>query len=136
MTPVKSIGNYIVVKHLLTNSVSSKEESLGENEKATITISRNDEFESYGVYPTEQTYPIKLLAKDDFTYELSIYLFDDDNAAGGYKGNWTVSWEELKNAEQIKFHVINKKIKDPEEGYLLIAGLDAYSENVPKPELK
>lgn len=138
MTPVKSMGDYVVVKHLISDEVvSSKEEILGENEKATITISKiNGEFESYGVYPTEQPYPITLLSKDDFTYELAVYLFKDDNAAGGYKGNWTVSWEELKNAEQIKFHVIEKNIKDPEEGYLLIAGLGSYSKDVPKPELR
>ena len=135
MTPSRLIDNYKVVKHPLDSPFT--EENLGNDEKATILIKLPEKkFESYGIYPADGNFPVKLLAKDDYNYNISIYLVKNEQLVGGYKSEWKVSWDELRDAKTIKFHVVEKEFKDETENYLFIAGLDSYSKSIPKPELK
>ena len=136
LTPIKEIKNYNVVKHAYANP--ALESSLEANEKATIMLAsaKKQSFSSYGVYPTEKEYPLKFLAKDDNSYDLSIYLIKGDQITGGYKLKWDIGWNELKGANEITFHVLESPLGDDDERYLFLSGLDSYSAKVPKPEIK
>jgi len=134
MNPIKEISSYTVVKHPSSNP--NIEERLAPDEMATIIIS-NGTFETYGSYPGEG-FPIKLKAKDDYTYYTTIYLVNGENLIGGYSGSWDVSWDELRTARTIKFHTI---VQDPPgsneaERYAFMAGLAAESGKVAEPELR
>ena len=83
---------------------------------------------------------LTFLAGTDYDYQLEIYLMDDKSILGGYKGNWTVSWDKLKSAEEITFHVLTKdNFKDNTELYSFIGGLGKYTElnaKVLQPEIR
>jgi hypothetical protein len=53
---------------------------------------------------TEQQ--LELLGQADFTYHLDIKLMQDNNIIGGYDVNWTVDWQNIQNAQQLIFHVM------------------------------
>lgn len=85
---------------------------------------------------TEQT-SVDFLAKADFNYGIEIYLFNGENMVGGYKGNWTIPWEELKNSKEIIFPVLSKdKIDDENELFNFISSLEKQSSYLPQPEIK
>ena len=132
LKPVKEFQDYEIVKHDFDNP--SAESRLKENEKASITIkSLQSNFETFGVYPVEKGFPIKLL-NDDNEYEITIYLSDENSIIGGYKGTWKVSASELANAKKIRFHILEKQGSEDETA-LFVSGLDSYSQKVPQPEL-
>lgn len=80
---------------------------------------------------------VEFLGKTDFGYEVEIYLFEGEEMKGGYKGNWTVDWEELEGGREIIFHVLSKEeIKDETELFELMGNLKEYSKEVPLPEIK
>ncbi len=80
---------------------------------------------------------IEFLGKADFEYEVEIYVFDEDEMKGGYKGNWTADWDELKNGEEIVFHTVCRESFDDEtEMFGLILSLEDYSIEVPLPEIR
>ena len=134
MKPVKEFSNYKVVKHQLANP--SLQSPLSENEKASIQIIKiGGSFETFGVYPTEEAFPINLL-EDEATYDLTIYLTDNEKILGGYKQKWAVNPEELRDANEIVFHVLEQGIVLDDERALFLAGLESYSQQIPKPELK
>ena len=58
---------------------------------------------------------LKLLAKWDYEYDLEVYLVTDDGITGGYVGEWKPIWSKLKNAKEIKFHVIEWPYTEEEE---------------------
>jgi len=132
MRPLKEIDDYEIVKHDFDNP--SKTFRLGADERASISIkSTKDDFESVGIYPKEGSFPIKLL-NDNHQYDVTIYLSDDKGIIGGYKGIWNVNVDEISTAKKIKFHVLEKK-GSQDEILLFIAGLNSYSQNIPKPEI-
>ncbi|MBI2208228.1 Tad domain-containing protein [Candidatus Woesearchaeota archaeon] len=132
LKPVKQFQDYEIVKHDFDNpSIESK---LKENEKASITIkSTQSDFETFGVYPVEKDFQIKLL-NDDQEYEVAIYLSDEDSIIGGYKGTWKIAASTVSNSKKIIFHVLEKQGNDDETA-LFVSGLDSYSQKVPQPEL-
>jgi hypothetical protein len=79
---------------------------------------------------------LEFLAKADFGYELEINVLKDEKFVGGYKGNWTVSWEELENAEEIIFHVASRENVQEDQMFELMLGLDEISTYIQKPEIK
>lgn len=135
LAPVKEFSNYKVVKHPLLDPAS--EENLKATEKVSISISAKDtSFETFGVYPTEENFPIKLPADKQHTYDVMIYLTDGDNLAGGYNAEWTVTPEELENSNQIVFHVLDQGFGSDEDKFLFFNQLKTYSNKIPKPEIK
>jgi hypothetical protein len=136
MRPVKEF-NYTVVKHKILGQGISGAKALEQNEKAMITIKNREEiFESYSTYPLEGKTKIKLLDKDNFDYDLEIFIADNESIKAGYKSKWTVSKIDLKLGKNITFHVVEKDFTADEEKYLFFAGLEEYSKRVPLPKIK
>ena len=134
MTPVKIITNYSVVKH---SSSTLVQKDLAQDEKATIII-KKDELSSYGGYPENEKLPIKLFAKDNFEYDLEVYLVRNEDVIGGYKGKWNIAWSQLKDADEIIFHVIEQEPmpEDENQKFMFITQLESYSQDIPQPEIK
>ena len=65
-----------------------------------------------------------------------MYLVDEDMIVGGYQGIWNINPENLKNADEIIFHVLDQGPASDEEKYLFLAGLESYSKNIPGPEIR
>ncbi|MEK6969807.1 MAG: hypothetical protein AABW48_05245 [Nanoarchaeota archaeon] len=78
---------------------------------------------------------VKLLAKADFTYDVEITVLDEKNFIGGYKGTWTVPWDELANAEEIVFHIASRDKVSEEKMFELMLKLGEFSKSVPAPEI-
>ncbi len=135
MNPTKEFQNYKVVKHSLSNPAVA--EDLAPNEKATIIISGNDTgYETFSVYPKEADYPLVLPSGKDATYDVSIYVANDENVVGGYIGQWKVSKDALQSSNEIVFHAIESDSASEDSQILFVSGLSSYSKNVPAPELK
>ena len=54
---------------------------------------------------------------------------------GGYKGNWTVDWDQLESGNEIIFHVFANDNPSDEEMFGLMTGLTVKSKDVPVPEI-
>ncbi|MBS3104886.1 hypothetical protein J4234_01370 [Candidatus Woesearchaeota archaeon] len=135
LNPVKEFKNYRVVKHLLSNP--SIVNDLAPNEKASITIKGKDtSFDSFAVYPKEVSFPLRIPDNKDATYEVNIYLADNENIVGGYIGDWKISKDALRSAGELVFHVVEQGAASEDERLLFVSGLSSYSKNVPAPELK
>ena len=135
LNPIKEFQNYKIVKHLLSNPSVSNE--LGPNEKASIMLKGKDTgFESFAVYPREADFPLRIPNDKDATYEVNIYIVDDENIIGGYIGDWKVSKDALRGSDEIIFHVIEQGAASDDERFLFVSGLSSYSKNVPAPELR
>jgi hypothetical protein len=132
LTPVKEIKSYTVVKHPDMNPLL--EQPLAEGERAVINIKRAGHT-IYGGYPIETDTPLTFLAEEDFEYSVEIYLTDAEGVKGGYIGNWTPRWSELRDAEDIKFHVIYSMDGDEDSRFTLVANLKNASKEVLEPEL-
>lgn len=135
LNPIKEFKNYRVVKHMLSDPSIATE--FKPNERASILIkAKNSSFESFAVYPKEAEFPLKLRDGIDSIYEVTIYLVDEENILAGYIGDWKVSKSELKDANEIVFHVVEQGTASEDERLLFLSGLSSYSKNIPAPELK
>lgn len=131
LTPAKEFAKYEIIKHDFDNP--SEITSLKDNEKASITIkSTTSNFETFGIFPSEENFPIKLI-NDEHEYDVTIYLINEDELIGGYIGTWKVN-PNLITGNTINFHVMEKQGSD-DERVLFIAGLNSYSKNIPQPEI-
>ena len=130
--------NVTVVKHYEYTPFESKE--LDEENSVLITIERNG-FKSDASHYPDNPGKLKLLAKWNYVYNLTIYLSDDVTIRGGYQANWTVDWEKLKDAKEIRFHVLERPYFDPEtapeEAARTVTELDqlVIEYNIPEPEI-
>lgn len=79
---------------------------------------------------------LQLLAKADFTYQLEISLVEEEDFLGGYKGNWTVSWNKLQQAKEITFHIASREDASEEERFTFLLNLEEPSRYLPTPEIK
>jgi hypothetical protein len=134
MSPVTEISNYTILKHKYDGERVYPGLPLDDNETATILIkypAKN--FETYVPYPQDTELPLKLLAKDDFEYELQIYVMRDGELFGGYIQNWTVSEFDIEKGKII-FHIVYMDTQDEEEQYFFFGGLRSYSKEVNEPE--
>ncbi len=92
---------------------------------------------SKGIDPEIAKYDtVEFMAKADFTYQLEVSILEDNNFIGGYKNNWTVSWDQLKGAENIVFHVLSRENTNQEDLFDLVLNLDNYSVTAPLPEIR
>ena len=133
--PIKEFKNYKVVKHLLANPLQAQELSL--NEKASIVIKiLNSSSETFVVHPKDGDSSIKLFDGVDLTYDVNIYLTDGEDIIGGYVGELKITKDDLKNANEIVFHVIEQGSATEDERSLFLSGLSSYSKNVPAPEIR
>ena len=145
------VQNIKVVQHELNNdNTAGPARALGKTEAALVKVTLHKSTDVPGTAFHEVSFTksgrldprvegeetVELLAQADFTYQVDISVLDDERFLGGYKGNWTIPWEELQNAPEITFHVISKENMDEEEMYQLLLGLDDYSALVPAPEIK
>ncbi len=136
MRPVKEF-NYKVVKHNIIGQGISGAKELEENEQAMVSVKNTDEkFESYSLYPLEPDSTLKLLAKENFDYNLEIFVRDNESLIGGYQTKWTVTKNDATLGKNITFHIIEKEFKDDEEGYSFFAELKEHSKKVPLPEIR
>ncbi len=135
LSPIKEFKNYKIVKHLLPNPSVAQELSPGE--KASILIKGKElGFDTFAVYPKEEGFKLSMPGSRDGTYDLSIYIADEENIVGGYIGEWKVSKEELFGSSEVIFHAIEQGPASDDEKFLFISGLDSYSKRVPPPELR
>jgi hypothetical protein len=135
LNPLKEFRNFKIVKHQLSNPSSMSE--LSPNEKASIMIKGKDNsFEGFAAFPKENNFPLAIPDGKDATYQITIYLIDNQNLIGGYSADWKVSRDMLKGADEIIFHVVEQGPATDDERALFIAGLGSYSRNIPAPELK
>jgi hypothetical protein len=133
LTPVIK-KNVSVFKHYKYSL--DRTEALDQNENAVVTIEK-DNYKASAMYPpVEGLSELQLLAKWDHKYKLSIYLADDQGVTGGYKADWTPSWQELRDASRIEFHVFEYPYTtDEEKTYQNMAGLEEDSKVIPGPVL-
>lgn len=136
--PVKEYLNYTVVKHYFVpdnawNKVG-KEEELEKDEQAVIMIKVKNGTDQFGTYPIDSPMPIKLFKDIDFAYNITIYLFDNENneLLGGYEGEFTVDSRAIEDNDNIKFHVLQYSSESEEDLALFITGLKSYSKELTK----
>ena len=147
LTPVVSKDVDVVAHDLLSTGSIYDEGPLNRGSSVIITASRGN-FKSSAFYPInvsleENTYfdvemsQLQLLAKEDYTYDLTIYMIDDSNSLlGGYKINWTPSWSEIESGDTIKFHVLQMPFtKDEEKIVNFMMNLEETSKRIPQPEI-
>ena len=130
------------MKHSLIDL--SKPLELAKGEQATIIIrspevsnaddNPDSEFGAYIPYPSDLGMPIALKAKQDYLYEVELYLTRGEELIGGYSAKWNVKWEVLKDANQIVFHVIEAGATDESKAEFL-KNMEDLSKKVPYPEL-
>ncbi|RMF54784.1 hypothetical protein D6745_04070 [Candidatus Woesearchaeota archaeon] len=133
LTPIKRIKDIEIIKHDI-NDVSRTEE-LSENETALIQIvAADNSYDTFSILPNSSDFPLTLLADDDFTYNLTIYVFENETLTGGLSRQWNVPWPDLENSDKITFHVVGFEGSE-EEQFLFFSGLPSYSLNVSAPEL-
>ncbi|MEE9525999.1 MAG: hypothetical protein V3V78_05330 [Candidatus Woesearchaeota archaeon] len=125
-----------VVKHRVFRDKVDPAEPLDNDESAIITIKRKG-FKSSAIYPsTEETLEsLKFLGNWNYEYQVEIYLADDRTILGGYMGNWTVRWGDLKGARKLKFHVVEYPFHaDLEKQFEYILELPGDTKKIPGPE--
>ena len=79
---------------------------------------------------------LEFLAKADFTYELEVTALSEEKYVGGYKGNWSVSWNTLMNAKEVVFHIVSRDTGNEEKMFDLMLNVGEYSKYVSVPEIK
>ena len=133
LNPVREFRNFRVVKHLLS---SNAVQELEPNEKASIQIKgKNAGYENFVVFPQQVELPLKIPLKDE-TYEVNVYVISNDNIVAGYIGNWAVSKDALRDANEITFHVAAQEFASDDERAQFVSELSKNSKNIPPPELR
>lgn len=79
---------------------------------------------------------LELLASADFTYYLEIMAFKDESFVGGYKGEVKIPWTQLKNANELTFHILSKETSNEGEMFEFMTNLEQLSKNIPALEIK
>ena len=136
-----------IVKHELLDDIRvGQPVELRSNELALVKITHilpNEQVHESQVVLSSSLDPqviadqeLDFLAKTDFTYELEVQVMEEEKFISGYKGNWTVSWEELQKARELVVHTIAKETGSDDDRLILAIELEAKSGLVPKPELK
>ncbi|MBS3119165.1 hypothetical protein J4417_05845 [Candidatus Woesearchaeota archaeon] len=84
---------------------------------------------------------LAFLAGTTYVYQIESYLMkggegDDQKILGGYKGNWTVNWQQLKEMKEIDFNLVYKESGSEEDYFDLILNLEEQSQKIGAPEIK
>jgi hypothetical protein len=130
LTPIKTIADYTVVKHVLgENGVVTAARPLDEDESAFISITYKEgdvpSHETWGGFPATADIPLQpltLLAQANFPYDIQIYLMNNEDLVGGYQATWTPNWALVENARGIEFHIIAKEAFTNENDRLAFLG--------------
>lgn len=137
-----------ILKHTLKDGEIGAAQPLDADETALITISnwKNNESEPFHkstmlISPkmdpkVQEQEKLDFLAGTDFPYHLEIDILNQDTIVGGYRGNWTVSWDELQKAQEIDLHAISTENPTEEQQFELILGLEEQSASLPKPVIQ
>lgn len=81
---------------------------------------------------------VQLLSGADFEYELLIYLVDEEDLIGGYRGKWLLPWGSLEGRSEegmLRFHVLEIDPNNEEYYYAFLSQMEDYSYDLPEPEL-
>ncbi len=78
----------------------------------------------------------RILAGADFTYDVTIYLTDEDELIGAYSGEWIADWSTLAGpGAGVVFHVMKTNPADEEVFFDMIARMDDLSVLLPEVEV-
>jgi hypothetical protein len=113
----------------LTFARSNGTESNLEHE-SNIIVSKDIELE------VQEDEKLELLGKADFTYYLEIMVFEEETFVGGYKGEITIPWAQLKDGSELVFHILSEETSDEEEMFMFMGNLEEYSKFIPALEIK
>ncbi len=144
LTPIKTITDYTVVKHVATDAGVTAARPLDPGEKAFISLkyflNGTMIHESWGGYPSESDAPVhamELLAEGNFPYQIEIFVTNEQHGlVGGYTGQWVPAWANLKPAQRINFHVVTSPLSSDNQMLAFISTLDKNSEKIPSPTLR
>jgi len=106
---------------IMSHKYSPATETFGNEElfegTATVRLMHNSyDFDKIDLYNTDND-TIEVLVDLPQTYSLEIMLLEDEEIIGGWNGNWTVSYEDLKDKNKLVFHTFEywpKPITDDE----------------------
>ncbi len=84
---------------------------------------------------------LAFLAGTTYNYQIEAYLMksgeeEEQKILGGYKGNWTANWQQLKEMKEIDFNLVYKESGSDEDYFDLILNLEEQSKKVKAPEIK
>ncbi|MDP3734789.1 MAG: hypothetical protein Q8R37_06165, partial [Nanoarchaeota archaeon] len=139
-----------VVKHQLLPTGIDTARELASDESAIITLTYNkkeqplnDPYHQSSAVWSKVLDPevlkdekLSFLGKADFKYVVSIDLLNENEFKGGYRGNWTVSWDQLQQAQEMIFHVVSDDNPSEQESLELLLGLGSGEIIAPVPEIK
>ena len=141
-----------VVKHSVKDGIPGPAIELEDNEYALIGLTFNRGNETYNPnhLPNHESsivlnpnldpkvaaaQDLTFLAKAEFTYDLSINVFADDELTASYHTNWTLPWSEVQGLSRLTFHTIATPFGDDAK-YELLQNLGEESKKVPAPEVR
>ncbi|MBU1111961.1 MAG: hypothetical protein KJ896_04210 [Nanoarchaeota archaeon] len=78
---------------------------------------------------------VQLLSGADFEYDVLIYLVNEEDLIGGYRGQWLLPWTSLQEGSMIQFHVLEVSPSNEDYYYEFLSNMDDYSQELPVPEL-
>ncbi|MFC1768788.1 hypothetical protein ACFLZX_03405 [Nanoarchaeota archaeon] len=125
LTPIKEFDNVKIRK------VVDGQESDFEG-RAFINVIGPNEFEENYALPVYVN-KFRLLGRSTFTYNITIYVFDEESVIGGYQAEWTPSWDAMKDKNTVKFYVPVTDETEDKERYKFISKIGEHSGNVPVP---
>ncbi|MDP7141003.1 MAG: hypothetical protein QF506_01445 [Candidatus Woesearchaeota archaeon] len=149
MTKLKPLDFKVMMhKYYAKFNNSEAGEEIGENYEALVMLQSYDREEllQYKRYPfdDDSTENAKIIEIADTSadYKLDIMLIDKSNNAfiGGYKGNWSIEYQEFVDKEEVVFHVmeyIPKPVKQEDQFEMMkfLEDDEDYKETL-KPELR
>lgn len=103
--------DYHVVFHRYNSigKVIENEKELEEDMEVSIQI-LNENLQQYKLFPLEGDVSHDIdkieLIEDDVEYDVDIVLMQGEEYAGGYRGKWKVSGEEVADSDMVIFHVL------------------------------
>lgn len=144
MQPVKYF-NISVIKHRLdANNMPLSQKPLEASEQALIILKYPPKkFESYAILEGSSSPeagklpPLKLLAREDITYEVELYITDNETMKGGWLGNVTIGKDANRLGSRIIFHAVEEDFKkDDDLAYLFFEALPELSKKIPIHEVR
>jgi len=108
LTPLKTIDFKIRVIEF--DEYSQKVRVLNDNETVVIMLSNDEkDYRETIVYPFEHSPNNLTIMVSDYSYSADIKLMESMNLIGGFKGNWTMTGNEVYGAEKVVFYVVRNK---------------------------
>jgi len=98
--------SYSIVKHKYFADTKTMEEAEFFNGTATVRlVQESNNIDDMKIYSSDEENIIDMLIGVPQTYSLEIMMLDEnEDVIGGYMGDWTVSYEDLKDKNELVFH--------------------------------